>query len=120
MMVALEGQHTAKQANAFSNRMPWASNRARGLGIYLRSSLRMSSVRMKTKLGLLGVVGAAVGVLPVTADKNSSATAAEANSRPVFLIFLYLSLAGQRRKVSLRPGYVTRAAYSCERKGYVR
>ena len=34
--------------------MPWVFNNVRVLDLYFRSSLRMSSVRMKTKLGLTG------------------------------------------------------------------
>src|SRR3712207_5949501 len=80
MMVALEGQHRGLDTNAFSNCIPCAPNRVRVLGMYLRSSLRMSSVRMKTKLGLTGVVWTAVGGLPVMTEKNSTANAVEANS----------------------------------------
>jgi hypothetical protein len=50
----------------------------------------MSSVRMKTKLGLVGAVWAAVGVLPVMAERNRMANAAEANCRIAFLILPYL------------------------------
>jgi len=49
----------------------------------------MSSVRIKTKLGLTGVVWAFGGGLPVIAEMHSTANAAEANSRTVLLI-LYL------------------------------
>jgi hypothetical protein len=55
---------------------------------------------MKMKLGLSAVVGAAVGVLPVIGEKNSTATAAEANSIAIALILLYLSLVGQSGKVN--------------------
>ena len=58
MMVALEGQHTELDTNAFWNCMPWAPTNARVLDIYFRSSLRMSSVRMKTKFGSTGAVWA--------------------------------------------------------------
>jgi hypothetical protein len=40
---------------------------------------------MKTKLGLPGVVWAAVGVLPGMAEKNRIAHAADANTRTVLL-----------------------------------
>jgi hypothetical protein len=46
----------------------------------------MSSVRMKTKLGLTGVVWAAVGVLPLMVEMSSMANAADAMSRTVVLI----------------------------------
>src|SRR3712207_733943 len=93
MMVALEGQHSGKETNAFSNRMPLSSKRERVLGKYLRSSLRMSSVMMKTKLGLAGFLWAAVEGLSGMAEKNRmtnavEANAAEANSRTVFLLLL--------------------------------
>src|SRR5215203_5940159 len=102
MMVALEGQHTGLDTNEFWNCMPWVFNNARVLGMYFRSSLRMSSVRMMTKLGWPAVVWASVGGLPVIAEMNSTAKAADANSRTVLLI-LHLSLAGLRKRVKSPP-----------------
>src|SRR5215212_3889544 len=53
----------------------------------------MSSVRMKTMLGLVGVVWAAGGVLSVMDQKNSTANATDANTRTVLLLrFLPFSI----------------------------
>jgi hypothetical protein len=46
----------------------------------------MSSVRMKMKLGLTVVDWAAVGGLPTLVEMNTTANAADANSRMVLLI----------------------------------
>jgi hypothetical protein len=90
MMAALLGQHEELEAKALSKLMPLAFKRERVFGMYLRSSLRISSVRMKTKLVLVGAVWAAVGMLPVMAERNRMANAAEANCRIAFLILPYL------------------------------
>src|SRR3954454_22846696 len=92
MMVALEGQHRELDTNALSNVMPCDLMRSRVLGIYFRSSLRISSVRIKTKLGWPAVVCALIGGLPIIAEMNSAANVADANSRTVLLI-IHLSLA---------------------------
>src|SRR5215211_6188121 len=55
------GQHREVDTNAFSNAMPCDPMRLSVLGIYFRSSLRISSVRIKTKLGGPAVVWAFVG-----------------------------------------------------------
>ena len=91
MMAALLGQHEELVMKALPKLMPLAFKRERVFGMYLRSSLRMSSVRMKTKLGLTGVVWAAVGVLPKMVENNRMANAAGANNRTAFLILPYLS-----------------------------
>jgi hypothetical protein len=44
-----------------------------GMYLALRSSLRISSARMKTKLGLMGFVWAVVGWLPVVVGELPSA-----------------------------------------------
>jgi hypothetical protein len=56
--------------------------------VELRSSLRMSSARMKTKLGLVELVWAwdTRGALLVTAEKSRTARTIEANGRTLFLI----------------------------------
>jgi hypothetical protein len=51
-MVAREGQQSALETKAFEKLMPLALSTERVFGMYLRSSFRMSSVRMKTMLGL--------------------------------------------------------------------
>src|SRR5215212_1560076 len=88
MMVALEGQHRGLETKAFSNCRPRVPKRARVLGMYFRSSLRMSSVRIKTKLGLTGVVWVAVEGLPKLAEMNSTANATEqpANTAAAIII----------------------------------
>ena len=58
MMVALEGAHRAWETKAFSKLMPSRLSNVRVFGMYLRSSLRMSSVRIKTMLGRAGTVWA--------------------------------------------------------------
>src|SRR5215212_10680672 len=52
MMVARLGQQSGFETKAFWNVMPLSFKRLRVLGMYLRSSLRMSSARMNTMLGL--------------------------------------------------------------------
>jgi hypothetical protein len=54
--------------------------------MYFRSSLRMSSVRMKTKLSLPGFPSTAVRALLRIPEKNRITNAAEANSKTVFLV----------------------------------
>src|SRR5215210_3800520 len=52
MMVALAGQQSALETKAFSKLIPLAFSSERVLGMYLRSSFRISSARIKTMLGL--------------------------------------------------------------------
>jgi hypothetical protein len=73
MVVAREGQQSAFETKAFWNIMPSSFKRVRVCGMYLRSSLRMSSVRMKIMLGLAVSASAWVGMLPER-PKESSAT----------------------------------------------
>src|SRR3954470_8480423 len=56
--------------------------------MYLRSSLRMSSVRMKTMLGLAVSASAWVGMLPERPKESSATKATEANDRMIFCILL--------------------------------
>jgi hypothetical protein len=55
-MVAREGQHIGLETKAFSKYLPLSLKRFLVFGMYLRSSLRISSVRMKTMFGLAGAV----------------------------------------------------------------
>jgi hypothetical protein len=57
-VVALEGQQRGLVTKAFWKLMPCSARRELVFGMYLalRSSLRMSSVRMKIMLGLLAVL----------------------------------------------------------------
>src|SRR5215203_4855218 len=52
MMVAREGAHKGLETKAFRKPMPRSLSRERVFGMYFVSSLRMSSARMKTMLGL--------------------------------------------------------------------
>jgi hypothetical protein len=52
MMVAREGAHKGWETKAFRKPMPRPLSRERVFGMYFVSSLRMSSARMKTMLGL--------------------------------------------------------------------
>ena len=54
MMVARDGQQSAFETKAFSKVMPVLCNSALVCGMYWRSSLRMSSVRMNIMLGGAG------------------------------------------------------------------
>src|SRR5215210_3583309 len=103
MMVAREGQQVAKETKAFSKRMPLLPKRARVLGMYLRSSLRMSSVRMKTKLGLAVIACACRNVVLEPPDKSTTDNATEINNRTVLLIPIHPYSAGRRKKGVSRP-----------------
>src|SRR5215216_435933 len=83
MMVALAGQHSGVETKAFEKLMPLVFSTERVFGMYLRSSLRMSSARMKTKLGLMGFVWAVVGGLPVVVGELPSALKKAAACVPI-------------------------------------
>jgi hypothetical protein len=67
--------------------LPWPYFLILRLGEVRRIPIPRTRVNkgMKTKLGLPGVVWAAVGVLPGMAEKNRIANAADANTRTVLL-----------------------------------
>src|SRR5919107_6319885 len=86
MMVALAGQQSGLETKAFEKLMPLVFSTERVFGMYLRSSLRMSSAMMKTMLGL--AVGTLVFLrLLHEMPKGSSTTkATQANGKTIFLI----------------------------------
>jgi hypothetical protein len=86
MMVALEGQQSAFETKAFSKDIPLSLSTERVFGMYFRSYLRMSSARMKTKLGLEVSASASLGMLPETLTESSTAKAVVINGRTIFLI----------------------------------
>jgi hypothetical protein len=102
MMVALDGQHTALETKALVKRMPCCPKRERVFGMYLRSSLRMSSARMNTMFGLGGATGAvggslvttvatvAVGGPLVTTEHDNMAKAIVANKRAALVNLITL------------------------------
>src|SRR5215208_7925515 len=87
MMVALAGQQSGLETKAFKKLMPLVFSTERVFGMYLRSSLRMSSARMKTMLGLLAVSTTVFLRLLHEMPKESSTTkATQANGKTIFLI----------------------------------
>src|SRR5215213_2013954 len=86
MIVAREGQQSALETKAFSKLMPPSCNSALVCGMWLRSSLRMSSARMKTMLGLAVSVWASLGLQPDTPKESSTTKATQANGKTIFLI----------------------------------
>ena len=70
MMVALAGRPGRLETNAFWKLMPLLLSTARVFGMYWRSSLRMSSARMKTKFGLAVWASAFLGMLPETPKES--------------------------------------------------
>src|SRR5215218_7864607 len=102
MMVALEGQQSALETKAFWKVIPLSCKRERVLGMYLRSSFRMSSARMKTMLGLAVGAPASLGMLPATPKASSRAKAIAANAGTVFLTLTIL-LRGRRKEQDSAP-----------------
>src|SRR5215203_1868522 len=84
MMVALEGQHSAWETKAFSKLMPLSCSAERVFGMYLRSSFRMSSAKMKTMLGLAVSAPTSLGMLPERPKESSTTKATEANGITLF------------------------------------
>src|SRR5829696_6020429 len=84
MMVARLGQQSALETKAFEKLMPSALSTERVFGMYLRSSFRMSSVRMKTMLGLALSFWASLGMLPGTLKESSAVKAIETNGKRIF------------------------------------
>jgi hypothetical protein len=85
MIDALEGQHRPLETKAFEKLMPLSASSERVWGMYVRSSLRMSSARMKTMLGLALSAWAPVGMLPESPKESRTTKATEANGRTIFL-----------------------------------
>jgi hypothetical protein len=85
MIDALEGQHRPLETKAFEKVMPLSASKERVWGMYVRSSLRMSSARMKTMLGLAVSAWTPVGMLPEMPKESSTTRATEANGRTIFL-----------------------------------
>src|SRR5215218_10280130 len=86
MMVARVGQQSALETKAFEKYMPLSPNTERVFGMYLRSSLRMSSARMKTILGLAVVPFTSPAALPQTPDTSSNASATATNNVTILLM----------------------------------
>src|SRR5918997_5767516 len=86
MMVARLGQQSALETKAFEKLMPLALSKKRVFGMYLRSSFRMSSVRMKTMLGLAVSAWASSGMLPETLKESSTVKAMATNGKKIFLM----------------------------------
>jgi hypothetical protein len=86
--------------------MPSSSNSKRVFGMYARSSLRMSSARMKTKLGWVVIACASRDVVLEPPDKSTIDNATEINNRTVLLIPIHPYLAG-RTKVATAPECIT-------------
>src|SRR5215211_3875517 len=103
MMVARVGQQSALETKAFEKVMPLSPNTERVFGMYLRSSLRMSSASMKTILGLAVVPSASPAALPQTPDTSSTAKATATDSVTVLLM---------SNSPSWRDGRVPPSAYS--------
>src|SRR3712207_2357584 len=113
MMVARLGQQSGLETNAFSKLMPFSCSTERVLGMYLRSSLRISSASMKTMLGLAVSPSASRAALPQTPDTSSTAKATATDSVTVLLMSNTPSWRGGREKGDLTPATnrATRAAY---------
>src|SRR5215210_33985 len=86
MMVALAGQQSALETKAFSKLIPLAFSSERVLGMYLRSSFRISSARIKTMLGLAVAPLASREALSQTPDTISTAKATETDNSTVLLM----------------------------------
>src|SRR5215203_517372 len=86
MMVARVGQQSALETKAFEKLMPLFPNTERVFGMYLRSSLRMSSARMKTILGLAVAPSASRAALSQTPDTSSTAKATATDNVTVLLM----------------------------------
>src|SRR5688572_28720728 len=86
MIVARLGQQSALETKALEKLMPLSLNTARVFGMYLRSSLRMSSARMKTILGLAVAPSASRAALSQTPDTSSTAKATATDNITVLLM----------------------------------
>src|SRR5829696_4333049 len=86
MMVARLGQQSALETKAFEKLMPSALSTERVFGMYLRSSFRMSSVRMKTMLGLALSFWVSLGMLPETLKESSAVKAIATNGKKIFFM----------------------------------
>ena len=84
MMVARLGQQSTLETKAFEKLITLALSTERVFGMYLRSSFRMSSVRMKTMLGLAVSFWASLGMLPETLKESSTVEAIATNSKRIF------------------------------------
>src|SRR5687768_10884664 len=86
MMVALAGQQSGLETKAFSKLMPLVFSTERVFGMYLRSSLRMSSAMMKTMLGLAVSTPIFLRLLHEMPKESSTTKAIQANGKTIFLI----------------------------------
>src|SRR5918995_1714573 len=103
MVVARLGQQSALETKAFEKLMPLSLRRERVFGMYLRSSLRMSSVRMKTMLGFVVSASTSLGSMPRIPKESSTAKATQATDRTIFLTLSPLLNGEEERKVTTDP-----------------
>src|SRR5829696_1521478 len=114
MMVDRVGQQSALETKAFEKLMPLFPNTERVFGMYLRSSLRMSSARMKTILGLAVAPSASRAALSQTPDTSSTAKATATDNITVLLMSNTPLGKTEERKVSdPRPGYSNGRSIAC-------
>src|SRR5918995_2662613 len=112
MMVARLGQHSAFETKALPKLVPISPKTARVLGMYLRSSFRMSSVRMKTMLGFAVSARASRGALERGPTESSTAKAITTSTETVFLIRIPPVLQDRGRMVKRpRPVLLSRSKY---------
>src|SRR5919112_3119696 len=86
MMVARVGQQSALETKAFEKVLPLSPSTERVFGMYLRSSLRMSSASMKTILGLAVAPSSSRAALLQTPDTSSTAKATATDNVTVLLM----------------------------------
>src|SRR5215208_4244954 len=98
MMVALAGQQSGLETKAFEKLMPLVFSTERVFGMYLRSSLRMSSARMKTMLGLAVGTPVFLRLLHEMPKESSTTKATQANGKTIFLIPKHPSLWGRKKE----------------------
>src|SRR5918993_1056280 len=73
IMVARLGQHSAFETKALPKLVPLSTKTERVLGMYFRSSFRISSVRIKTMLGFAVSTRASRGALVEFPTESSTA-----------------------------------------------
>src|SRR5215218_2209482 len=102
MMVALAGQQSGLETKAFEKLMPLVFSTERVFGMCLRSSLRMSSARMKTMLGLAVGTPVFLRLLHEMPKESSTTKATQANGKTIFLIPNPLFMGAEERRM-IRP-----------------
>src|SRR5215208_5126683 len=86
MIVARLGQQSALETKALEKLMPLALSTERVFGMYIMSSFRMSSVRMKTMLGLAVSAWASSGMLPEPLKESSTLKAIATDAKTIFFM----------------------------------